>query len=116
MALHIADYVREADQPATPEGASYPDIAAAYGIPPAALTHCLLLAAEGAAGDPPPAAAAVDPFKKNRLSPDLKFMGWAHARKAINEQNGVAWRGVGLKAFQVAPSSWAYPENLDLQV
>ena len=112
MALHIADHVREEGQPATPEGASYADIAAVYDIPPATLTRCLLLAAEGTAGDPPPAAAAADPTRKNRLSPDLNFMGWAHIKKAINEQHGVAWMGSGLKAVQVAASCYAYAENL----
>ena len=39
-------------------------------------------------------------------------MGWAHIKKAINEQHGVAWMGSGLKAIQVAASCYAYAENL----
>ena len=92
LALYVADYVREAEQRATHEGASFADIAVAFDIPPAALTQCLMLTADGAASDPPPTVAAADPTRKYRLSLDPLFMGWAHSRKASNEQAGVAYR------------------------
>ena len=111
MALHIAEFVRHPEVLEAPEGVSYADIAALYDISPATLTRCLVLATDGEEGGPPPAAAVIDPTKRYRLSPDGKFMGWAHPMMAINQQHGVAWQGSGLTAVEVDPSCFAYPMN-----
>ena len=116
MTLHVAAFVREAGQPEASGDASYADIAALYDVPPATLARCLMLAAEGVPDDPTPASAGVDPTKKYRLSPDEKFMGWAHCMKAINEQHGVAWQGNGLTAVEVEPHCLAYPPNIKVGV
>ena len=70
-----------------------------------------MLATEGEEAGPPPAAAVTDPTKKYRLSPDDKFMGWAHPKQAVNQQNGVAWKGSGLTAVEVDASCFAYVLN-----
>jgi hypothetical protein len=115
LVLYVANHVvvRDAEERAARELASFADIAAEFGIPTDTLTRCMILTSDGVGSDPPPTVAvASDPTRNYTLAPVPAFMGWAHPRRENNEEGGVAWRGSCLVAREVAPSSYAYPENL----